>query len=283
MVERKQACGYREDLSNRATFRIYAATAVAVGLLAFPTLARGETIRDALERAFLANPLLNAQRASLAATSTNLPRAAAGYFPKVNASTDIGYSKELSRLSADTRTTLATTPRGSEIQIEQNLFDGFRTTNSVHQAQAQINGGRAMLRGMEQSTLLAAVTAYMDVLSDRVVLKFVRANIDALARQMEQTRERHSLQDVTRADVAQVATRLAGAEAEASLAEANVTASIATSVRIVGSEPSTLARPASVKRVIPLSLKEAVAVATRDNPAIQAAAEGVKVSTLRPR
>src|SRR5262245_36440775 len=120
-----------------------------------------ETLQDALLSAYRSNPTLNAQRSNELATGTNLPRTQAGSQPKVTATGDIGHHSETDKYPDGTESGLVTNPRGAALNIDQNLFDGFRTTNSVRQAGSQIRAAEAATRTIEQETLFAAVTAYM--------------------------------------------------------------------------------------------------------------------------
>src|SRR3954463_10290817 len=183
-----------------------------------------ETLREALELAYRANPALNAQRANLGATSENLAKAKAGFQPKITAGADLGLYRDSTKPSlddcsrpfvGDTLTnvgcdpyTTKTTPRGVGLQLNQNLFDGFRTTNSIRQAKSQISAAQATTRSVEQNTLLMAVTAYVDVLADTAIVAAADKNVAALQDQQQQTRARHSYGDVTKTDVAQIETRL---------------------------------------------------------------------------
>ena len=69
------------------------------------------------------------------------------------------------------------------------------------------------MRNTEQNTLLSALTAYMDVLEDTAILGLDNNNVDVLKEQLRETRDRFTVGEVTRTDVAQ---------AEASLARARL-------------------------------------------------------------
>ena len=93
----------------------------------------------------------------------------------------------------------------------ETVFNGNRTLNSIRQAESQVFGAREQLRNTEQNTLLSALTAYMDVLEDTAILGLDNNNVDVLKEQLRETRDRFTVGEVTRTDVAQ---------AEASLAQA---------------------------------------------------------------
>ena len=67
---------------------------------------------------------------------------------------------------------------------------------------------RESLRQQEITTLQSAATAYMDVLRDTAVLGLRRNNIKVLEVQLQQTRDRFQVGEVTRTDVAQAESSL---------------------------------------------------------------------------
>src|SRR4051794_5719209 len=261
--------------------------------------ASAETLREALELAYRANPALNAQRASLGATGENLARTKAGFHPKISAAADLGLYRDSTKPSAedcsrpfvgDTLTnagcdpyTTKTTPRGVGVQFNQNLFDGFRTTSSVRQAKSQISAAEATTRNVEQNTLLLAVTAYVDVLADTAIVAAAAKNVAALQDQQQQTRARHSYGDVTKTDVAQIETRLAAAQAQHSLAIANREGDVAAYRRVIGTAPHHLAAPREVSALVPAGLEQTVEQSLADNPAIHAARFGIDIAVLQTR
>src|SRR2546423_9854554 len=144
---------------------------VGSGLIGGASLSSAETLDEVLVRAYHENPTLNAQRTGALATRENITRARTGYRPKVNATGDIGGYTETNRYADGSGSTLSTAPRGVGVSVNQNLFDGFRTGNSIRQAESQTREVDATVRIVEQNTLFAAVTAYMDVVADTAILQ----------------------------------------------------------------------------------------------------------------
>ena len=264
-------------------------------LAAVPS-ALAETLESALAQAYGNNPTLNAQRALVRATDENVPRAKAGYRPQINASADVG--GEVVRAEGDAsfnpnagifgnavtphrKETVRTTPRGYGLQVDQSLFNGFRTDNSVRQAESQVLGSRETLRNNEQNVLFDAATAYMNVLRDTAILNLQRNNVEVLEEQLRQTQDRFNVGEVTRTDVAQAEARLAGARSQASLAEANLRTSIATYRQVVGIEPRQLAPGRPLDKLLPKNLDLALKIAFNEHPAIIASLHGVDAAELQ--
>ena len=174
------------------------------------TPARAETLESALVKAYRNNPSLNSQRASVRVTDENVPQALAGYRPKVSLSAS-GGEQTLSSTSKSTSTgsPIYTTLSGSNspfstgVTATQTLFNGFQTANRTRAAESQVLAARATLRNTEQSVLLDAATAYMNLLRDTAIVELQKSNVEVLQEQLRQTRDRFNVGEVTRTDVAQ--------------------------------------------------------------------------------
>jgi outer membrane protein len=59
----------------------------------------------------------------------------------------------------------------------------------------------------EQTILLNAATAYMDLMRDGALPELQRRNVEVLQEQLRQTRDRFNVGEVTRTDVAQAESR----------------------------------------------------------------------------
>jgi outer membrane protein len=242
-----------------------------------------ETLESALARAYGNNPTLNSQRASVRATDENVARAKSGYRPQVNASADAGRTFTEFERPGQRSSTERLTPRGVGVQIDQSIFNGFRTENSVRQAESSVFGARENLNNNEQNILFDSATAYMNVLRDTAILDLQRNNVEVIDEQLRQTRDRFNVGEVTRTDVAQAESRLAASRSQASLAEANLRTSIAQYRQVVGVEPRQLAPGRPVDRLLPRTVDAALKVAFGEHPAIKAALHGVDVAEIQVR
>ncbi|WP_414474199.1 TolC family outer membrane protein [Microvirga sp. M2] len=246
-----------------------------------------ETLESALAKSYGNNPNLNAQRASVRATDENVAQAKSGYRPSITGTADIArsYSKYDSRtpptiFGGGEQTTILT-PRGFGLEINQTVFDGFRTDNSVRRAESGVLAAREDLTTTEQSTLVNAATAYMDVLRDTAILDLQRNNVEVIDEQLRQTRDRFNVGEVTRTDVAQAESRLAAARSQEAQAEANLRASIARYRQFVGVEPRQLAPGRPLDKLTPSSLDRALKIAFGEHPAIKAAQHQVDAAELQ--
>lgn len=270
------SCGQEFDgMGEKADSRSFrgrrlAAVAAHVALLlacvATPGPVFAETLREAMSSAYRANPKLDAERARLRATDEDVPRALSGYRPRVTGSADAG----LNRLDTkpDTTSEGEARPWGYSLTVSQTVFNGFRTQNTVSEAEAQVRAGREQLRAVEAQVLLDVVTSFADVVRDLQIVKLREANVQALSRAVTATEARRSAREVTRTDVAQARYRLARAMSQQDLARGNLKASRAAFERAVGRSPGNLLPPSPPKRKLPRSLQEALAVAEKENPVV---------------
>ena len=118
----------------------------------------------------------------------------------------------------------------------QTLYNGQRSGNLTRQAEASVLASRETLRNIEQTTLLDAVTAYMNVLRDTAILDLQRRNVQVLQEQLKQTRDRFNVGEVTRTDVAQAESRLAAGRSQLLTAESNYVTSKAQYRQVIGVE-----------------------------------------------
>ncbi len=174
-----------------------------------------------------------------------------------------------------------TVPRSIGLTVTQTLFDGFRTPNSIRQAESNVLGSRETLRNIEQSVLQSAAQAYMDVLRDTAVLDLRNSNIKVLDEQLRQTQDRFKVGEVTRTDVAQAEAGLAGSRADYFTAQSNLQNSIASFRQVVGIQPTRLEAARPVERGLPSTLANAINISQVEHPNVQAALHQVDAAALQ--
>jgi len=247
-------------------FAVVAAAGMA-GAACLPSAAQAESLNEALAAAYEYNPQLDAERARLRATDEEVTRARSGFRPVITGGADINYnwtkqSTSTGALEQELK------PGGYSIDAVQPIFNGFRTINSVNEQEANVRAARETLRAVEQSVLLQAVTAFMDVVRDQAIVRLRENNVNVLSRELKATEDRFSVGEVTRTDVAQAQARRAGAVSALDLAKANLKTSRATYERVIGHAPGGLVEPKGYERFLPTSLEEATNVGTHENPSV---------------
>ena len=144
-----------------------------------------------------------------------------------------------------------TTPRGFGATLTQNLFNGFQTANRTRQAESQVRAARETLRTTEQTVLLNAAVAYMNLLRDTAIFDLQRSNVEVLQEQLRQTKQRLESGNVTATDVYQAEARLSVGRTQLYVAEANYRTARAAYRQVIGVEPGKLQPATSVDRFFP--------------------------------
>ncbi|WP_417317619.1 TolC family outer membrane protein [Emcibacter sp.] len=240
----------------------------ALTCLSMSVSVNAETLEEVLAQAYMGNPVLEAQRASLRATDENINQARSGWLPSITANGSVSYQ--------DTQTDSlfgrsgSIYPKAANVTLQQNIFTGFQTVNNTKRARNEVEAARQTLLDTEQSVLLEAVAAYVDVKRDEAVLALTKNNVMVLQRQLEASEDRFRVGEITRTDVAQSKARLSGATTERIQAEANLAASRAAFMRIVGDAPATLE---DIENLPPLPASEeaALEMALRYSPTLNSA------------
>jgi outer membrane protein len=269
-----------QESRARGSAVAHAAASIVMLLLSASFSARGESIQSALARAYIGNPDLNQQRANVLARNEDVPKAAGGMRPKMSASINGGPQFNRLRQPAGrdrnhervySMEQVIGEPRAAAFGVTQTLFDGWRTDNSIRQAEAGVFAARETLRLTEQQTLQNGATAYMNVLRDSAVVTLRKNNIVVLEAQLRVTQDRAELGDASATDVAQALGALARARTEFFTAQAALEASAARFRQIVGVEPKHLEPASSIEDLLPKSLEEAIAIAIVEHPGVVAA------------
>ncbi|WP_321340936.1 TolC family outer membrane protein [Breoghania sp.] len=243
------------------------AVAAASTVLLMASGVQAQSISEALAMAYSNNPSLNAARATLRATDENVPQALSGWRPQVFASASASHTSSSSVPLGQSYYNTSTVG----VQIQQAVFRGFRTVNGTRQAEALVRAQRASLVSTEQSVLLSAAQAYMNVIRDTAIVSLNRSNIKFLSEQVRAAKDRFEVGEGTRTDIAQADARLAGARSQLNLALANLNADRAVFRQIVGVEPGRIVPNTNIRSMLPKSLKSALSEGEGRHPDIVAA------------
>ena len=245
--------------------------ASSLAMLSFAALA--EDFQQALVSAYSKNPLLQAERARLREIDENYVQAqAAGrYTITANASLGRVATKSEALLGPTVISTFSTwtTPHNGQLVLVQPLYQGGRVNGLKAQAKSGILAARQALRSTEQTVLLSAATAYLDVLRDEEAARIRRNNVRVLARQQYAASERFDVGAGTRTDIAQADARLAAAEIGLYQTDASLAVSRAAYIRYMGRPANALSTPP--KFALPQSLEDAQSLARKNNPQLIAA------------
>ena len=234
---------------------------LAAAVVAAPVAA--ETLPEALAEAYETNPQLAVQRNVVRQTDEGVPEALSAARPTVSAT---GVAQQS---GTDFSSDGGRYYQGA-LNINQSLYRGGQTRTAVSAAENRIYAARARLRAIEDNVLLDVVTAYADVIRYAAVVELNTNQVKVLARELQQTRDRFDVGDLTRTDVAQADARLANAQSNVVTAQGQLSTARNAYLRVVGHYPGTLA-PLPPLPILPGTVGQAVDLANANNPSLIAA------------
>jgi outer membrane protein/adhesin transport system outer membrane protein len=264
----------------RTTFWLSSSIALIAGLAAAAP-AFAQTIEDTMGLAYTQNTQLSGQRAQQRATDEQVPQALSNWRPTVTVTgtvtrshtgyappdiqnyTDVFGKKHSGYNSYNTEKTVG-------LQVVEHLYRGGRTVAQTSQAVNTVKAGQAQLQNSEQTVLLSAAQAYLDVVRDQATVELTANNEAVLKRQLDAERDRFRVGEVTRTDVALSEASYEQARSQHQTAIGDLATARANYQHVVGQAPGKLAQP-PFKYQLPATLDEAVGQAEELNPAVTAA------------
>jgi outer membrane protein len=224
--------------------------------------ASADTLRDALNSAYRTNPTLTGQREALKVTDASVAIARAAGRPSVSAT--VGVNRDLTASGSLRRLGKGPYLTGG-VDLSYPLFNGGSVRNSITAAKTRVEAGRATLRAVEGDVFTEAVAAYMDVIRDRAIVELNENQVKVLGTNLEATRDRFQIGDLTRTDVAQSEARQALARSTLEIARGRLQSSEENYRRVIGRKPDALAPPPPLPP-LPATADEAVRIALANNP-----------------
>lgn len=232
--------------------------AVGAGALLTGAMANAaETLTEALVKTYAGNPTIMAQRAQLRSLDEGVSVARAAGRPQLSGTA--GVNQDLTQTGGGTGRNVS-----ASANISYPLFNGGRVRNSIRAADERVLAGRATLKATEGDIFTEAVGAYMDVIRDRSIVTLNQNQVRVLETNLQATRDRFEVGDLTRTDVAQSEARLALARSTLATVEGRLTGSEENYRRVIGELPEDLAPPPPLPP-LPATADEAVEIALANN------------------
>jgi len=241
-------------------------------LAALGSSASATTLDQAFRQTYETSPALTAARAQLRSIDEGVPIARAQ--SRLQLSGTIGVTQSTNAIGSLTNGSRVFT---GGVNVSYPIFQGGRVRNSINAAESRVVAGRADLRTTEGNLFTQVVGAYMDVIRDQSIVGLNKKNVAVLETNLQASKDRFAVGDLTRTDVAQSQARLSLARSQLATAQGNLTGSREQFRRVVGLWPQDLAAPPALPR-LPATPNEAVEVALRNSPAIETAAAASKAA-----
>lgn len=208
-------------------------------LLLLPVLdAQALSLREAANKALEHDPRVHAAGAAIRGARAQIEEARAGYRPDVKVLFSGGRSDL--ETSAPFPVSGGRWPNSESLEVSQPLYTGGRTGALVDAAGATAESAHQQQRDTGGKIILAAVTAYLDVVRDRSIVALNQSSVTALAQAAADAQKRYEAGEATTTDVAQAQARLAEAQAGVQRALAQLHIAESGYRRVVGDPPQQL-------------------------------------------
>ena len=254
----------------------------AILMLATPSLAAAESLRDSLRNAYKNSGILVQNRALLRAADEKVADAVAALRPVINWSSKFAHAHN-DAANNDSLTT--------SLNAKWLLYDFGSSDLQTEALKETVLATRQSLVAIEQNVLLRAATAHMNYRRSVEFVSLRSANVELIEQELRAAQGRFDVGEVTRTDVALAEARLASARASLASAQGELAKAAAEYHAVVGRKPGDLVTPSSLPE-LPKDASEAISTARSHHPELirvkheVAAAElVVKASQLayRPR
>jgi len=254
--------------------------AFAMAMVVGTTGAQAADFATVYEMAVRNDPTISAAAATRDANSEAEPIARSQLLPFVALSGDARYNyQDINKsLAGSSNDNFADGETG--IQVSQPLYRKDLNIQ-LDQAEDQVAQADVDYTTAEQDLIVRVTEAYFDVLSAQQTLKFTNADVKAIARQLEQAKQRFEVGLIAITDVNEAQARYDGARADAIVAQNNVDDAFEALLEITGETTGPLA---DLKPDVPLnppdpaSLDDWTATALENNPAILSAKYNVDIA-----
>lgn len=278
--------------AKKRLFPVLAACAyVGAGSIGMGGLGVGQALAQPIEHELKylldSHPKIREAEKTLESRRASIKESQALYYPTVTITGEVG-PEHLSNPTTRSSTTndTSTKPMSTvNLTVNQNLFNGFRTTSQVRVAKINREVAELSLEGTRQSTLFEGVQAYTNVLRQRRLMEMARENERTIQRQLNLEDERVRRGSGVTVDVLQAKSRLQIAKERRVGYEGALQNAISSYEQVYGHVPdlATMIDPSPPAEVIPSTLDRATEIALMENPALIGGATNVEMAREQRR
>lgn len=236
------------------------------------------SLKDSLDQLLQHHRRIVAARKDVAAAREQAKVALGGWYPTLDVTSSYGYEKQ-NKFNNPPDTSMP--PRQFDLTLTQRLWDFGATSATIRKARLALEQAKAKLEATRQAVLREAVTAYLNVLRQSRILAFAKGSVANIKHQAKLETARVERGSGLGTDVLQAKTQLAGAEAKRTQAEGAFRRALNRYQYVFGALP---ADPSRLKDLpvptaeLPKSVDDAIDIAHKKNPQLEAAHLGVEIA-----
>ena len=225
-----------------------------------------QSLSTSLANAYSNHPLLLSERTEERVVTEDVVEALSGWSPVIYLDASLGKTLVTTKTNAATNTS-NNLPISMGIVLEQKIYDGGKTNQNIKVADANFMMSQSKIMMIENEVLLNAAIAYFNLLKELDLLDIAKKNKVVIKRQLEATKDRFEVGDLTITDVSQAEARLSDASANLVKAEADLNISKAVFFSDTGLNPEDVFYPETMP-ILPLSLQDVIDSVKNANPNI---------------
>ena len=226
---------------------------------------QAETLQEAVQYILQTNPEIRAVSFNRLARDQEVTQAQAGYWPTLDASYSTGWTDHDKPIDGTSH------PKAALLSLRQNVFRGFADKYEVKRQESRVDSAAYLLQGTSENIALRTSRVYLNVLRQSEINELAIENVTIHKRIFDQIKLRSESGLDRKADLDQVMGRLARAESDMIVTEANVIDANTDYLFTVGRMPEYLVAPYSVDSVMPASIDEAEQLAVKNFPILKSA------------
>ena len=237
--------------------------------IACVSTASATSMEDAIKLALAHNPDIGNVAHNREAIEQELRQARGLYLPQIDIATGLGKERtndRNTRADPNNRDALTLTRFESSLTIQQRIFDGYETSNTINREKARVKSAALRVYENSEFTALDAIGAYLEVLRQRELVRLAEENVQVHQVILGFLEEQLAGGVGSAADVAQTESRLAQSRATLSSTFNSLRDAEATYVRVVGQYPDDLTMREFPAAALPSDLDVALEQVWRNNP-----------------
>ena len=266
--------GFARMVTGQWSRRAVACIAFA---LATSAPVQAETLGDALVGAYTHSGLLDQNRALLRAADEDVAIALSRLRPVLNWSASA--ERQFGATSAGGVTVGSVTEDITlGISAQLTVYDFGANKLAIEAAKESVLATRQALISVEQSVLLRAVSAFMEVRRSLENVALRENNVRLITQELRAAQDRFEVGEVTRTDVALAEARLAAARANLASEQGGLDIARAEYAAVVGRKPGALKAPGRLPALQPQ--EQAQALALRTHPSMIQAQHNISAAEL---
>jgi outer membrane protein, adhesin transport system len=254
---------------------------LAGAVSAYPGEAGAVTLREELAGLLQNHPRIKSDEFAAGAAHEQVRQAFAGYLPRVDLTGDSGHETIDSPITRASPTAVSSRTRKKiTLMVTEHLFDGFRTSQSHHAAEARSDVADKTLAATRQALILDGITAYYSVLRQAKLVEIAASNVETIKQQTALEDERVRRGSGTSLDVLESKTRLQLAVERRVQIEGALREVAARYQQVFGHAPNIgdLKPPGLQLSPLPKTLDEAKKTAIVNNPSLIAEDKKIAVT-----